>query len=135
MLYQAKKLMASLGFAACLQELLSDRRARQLLNYFRLRNLNKTKNEDVPKQTETSSFFVIFYSRENRSLILNYPDYLLGMISNTSTLPSSWHFTALASTFTLAILPSTGVLATSLPFLLYCLSTTPPAFGRLTSMV
>ena len=47
MLYQAKKLMPSLGFAACLQELLSDRRARQLLNYFRLRNLNKTKNEDV----------------------------------------------------------------------------------------
>ena len=38
--------MASLGFAACKQELLSDRRARQLLNYFRLRNLNK-KNEDV----------------------------------------------------------------------------------------
>ena len=136
MLYQAKKLMPSLGFAACLQELLSDRRARQLLNYFRLRNLNKTKNEDVPKQTETSSFFfVIFYSRENRSLILNYPDYLFGTISNTSTAPSSWHFTALASTFTLAILPSTGVLATSLPFLLYCLSTTLPALGRLTSMV
>ena len=39
--------MASLGFAACKQELLSDRRTRQLLNYFRLRNLNK-KNEDVP---------------------------------------------------------------------------------------
>ena len=135
MLYQAKKLMPSLGFAACLQELLSDRRARQLLNYFRLRNLNKTKNEDVPKQTETSSFFFIFYSRENRSLILNYPDYLFGTISNTSTAPSSWHITALASTFTLAILPSTGVLATSLPFLLYCLSTTLPALGRLTSMV
>ena len=33
MLYQAKKLMASLGFAACLQELLSDRRARYLLNF------------------------------------------------------------------------------------------------------
>ena len=33
MLYQAKKLMASLGFAACSQELLSDRRARQLLNF------------------------------------------------------------------------------------------------------
>ena len=35
--------MASLGFAACKQELLSDRRTRQLLNYFRLRNLNKKK--------------------------------------------------------------------------------------------
>ena len=135
MLYQAKKLMASLGFAACLQELLSDRRARQLLNYFRLRNLNKTKNEDVPKQTEHPRFFVIFYSRENRSLILNYPDYLFGTISNTSTPPSSWHFTALALTLTLVMLPSIGVLATSLPFLLYCLSTTPPALGRLTSMV
>ena len=40
--------MASLGFVACLQELLCDRRARsflehreKLLNYFRLRNLNK----------------------------------------------------------------------------------------------
>ena len=40
--------MASLGFVACLQELLSDRMARsflehreKLLNYFRLRNLNK----------------------------------------------------------------------------------------------
>ena len=40
--------MASLGFAACKQELLSDRRTRQLLNYFRLRNLNK-KKEGVSK--------------------------------------------------------------------------------------
>ena len=56
--------MPSLGFAACLQELLSDRRARQLLNYFRLRNLNKTKNEDVSVVLETSSFFVIYIIRE-----------------------------------------------------------------------
>ena len=69
MLYQAKKLMPSLGFAACLQELLSDRKARQLLNYFRLRNLNKTKNEDVPKQTETSSFFLLFSIREKIDLL------------------------------------------------------------------
>lgn len=134
-LYQAKKLMASLGFAACKQELLSDRRTRQLLNYFRLRNLNKKKRGCFLSKRNILVFFVIFYSRKNRSLILNYPDYLLGIISNTSTLPSSWHFTALASTLTLVMLPSTGVLATSLPFLLYCLSTTPPAFGRLTSMV
>ena len=61
--------MPSLGFAACLQELLSDCRARQLLNYFRLRNLNKTKNEDVPKQTETSSFFLLFSIREKIDLL------------------------------------------------------------------
>ena len=136
MLYQAKKLMPSLGFAACLQELLSDRRARQLLNYFRLRNLNnKKKRGCFLSKRKHPRFFCYFLFERNRSLILNYPDYLFGTISNTSTAPSSWHFTALASTFTLAILPSTGVLATSLPFLLYCLSTTLPALGRLTSMV
>ena len=37
---KAEKLMASLGFAACLQELLSNRKERKLLNFFRLRNLN-----------------------------------------------------------------------------------------------
>ena len=80
--------MASLGFAACKQEFLSDRRTRQLLNYFRLRNLNK-KNEDVSYTTETSSFFCYFLFERKSILILNCPDYLFGTISNTSTAPSS----------------------------------------------
>ena len=59
--------MASLGFAACKQELLSDRRTRQLLNYFRLRNLNK-KTRMFPNQTEHPRF-LLFSIREKIDLL------------------------------------------------------------------